>query len=188
MEETLTIKNLPIVIYGSTILREVCVDAENKPETIILVNDMIQTMKSIGTAVGLAANQVNSNLRVFIMKDGGKSICVINPVIKKHRGKQQTEEGCLSIPGVHGIVPERSKIIDVEYYDENFNKQRKNLRGFAAIIFLHEIDHLNGILYTDRMTTEGQEAVNDKLSDIAKGIYTANYEMIFPDIKEKETV
>jgi peptide deformylase len=181
--ENKTTTTLPIVAYGSTILREVCIEAENKPETLILVKDMIYTMNSIGTAVGLASNQVNSNLRVFVMKDGGKSICLINPVITKARGKRESGESCLSIPGISGIVPVRNENIDVEYYDESFKKKKVNLRGFSAIVAQHEIHHLDGILYTDLMTKEGQEAVSDKLSDIAKGIYVATaYKMIFPDL------
>jgi peptide deformylase len=172
-------KIMPIVGYGSPILREVCLEAENKPETLVLVKSLIETMNSIGTAVGLAAPQINSNLRMFTMNVYGTLSVVINPVIKKSRGSKQSDEGCLSIPGLNGLVPERNEIIDVEYYDENFNKKRMKLNGFAAIVFQHEFDHLNGILYTDRMTREGQEAVNDKLSDIAKGIHTSPYEMVF---------
>ena len=173
-------KILPIVGYSSPILREVCVEAENKPENAILIDNLISTMSSIGTAVGLAAPQVNSNLRIFTMNVYGTLTVVINPIVKKARGKKKSDEGCLSIPGINGTVPERSEILDVEFYDHEFNKKRINLRGFSAIVFQHEFDHLNGILYTDRMTKEGLEAVNDKLSDITKGIYTSNYEIFFP--------
>lgn len=136
-------------------------------------------MNSIGTAVGLAAPQINVNLRMFTMNVYGTLTVVINPVIKKSRGSKPSDEGCLSIPGLNGRVPERFEIIDVEYYDENMNKKRMKLNGFAAVVFQHELDHLNGIMYTDRMTKEGLEAVQDKLSDIAKGIYSSPYQMVF---------
>lgn len=178
---------LPIVAYGSPILKEVCLEAENKPEVISLVKDLVHTMNNIGTAVGLAAPQVNSNLRIFTMNVYGTLTIVINPIIKKARGKKESHEGCLSIPGLNGTVPERSERLDVEFYDEKFDKKRMNLTGFSAIVFQHEFDHLNGILYTDRMTKESLEAVNDKLSDIAKGIYTAPYEMIQPNCNTIET-
>jgi peptide deformylase len=169
---------LPIVVYGSPILREVCVEAENKPEVISLVNDIVHTMNNIGTAVGLAAPQINSNLRIFTMNVYGTLTIVINPIIKKARGKKQSEEGCLSIVGLNGVVPERAEILDVEFYDEKFNKKRINLRGFSAIVFQHEIHHLDGILFTDLLTEIGKEQVSDKLSDIEKGIYKANYQTI----------
>lgn len=175
-------KILPIVGYGSQILKDVCVEAENKPETLSLVNSLIETMNSIGTAVGLAAPQVNSNLRIFTMNVYGTLTVVINPIIKKSRGSKPSDEGCLSIPGVKGRVPDRNEIIEVEYYDENFNKKKMKLNGFSAIVFQHEFDHLNGILYTDRMTKEGLEKVNDKLSDIARGIYTSPYQMVFTNL------
>ncbi len=174
-------KILPVVGYGSPILKEVCVEAENKPETLTLINSLVDTMNSIGTAVGLAAPQVNSNLRIFTMNIYGSLTVVVNPTIKKSRGSKPSEEACLSVPGLNGIVPERNEIIDVEYYDENFNRKRMKLNGFAAIVFQHEFHHLNGILYVDLLTKEGFEAVKDKLSDIEKGLYKpTNYEIIFP--------
>ena len=177
-------KILPIVGYGSPVLREICLEAENKPETLVLVNDLVKTMTSIGTAVGLAAPQVNSTLRIFAMNIMGRVIVVINPSVKKKRGTQKYDEGCLSIPGLNGLVPDRDDIIDVEFYDESFNHKKMRLRGFEAVVFQHELDHLNGVLYIDRMTKEGREAVNDKLSDIEKGIHKAPYEMVFTHLIE----
>lgn len=182
MESNNEVKTLAIVGYGSKILREVCTPADNNPETQILVNDMLHTMNSIGTAVGLAAPQINHNSRMFVMRMGIKNIVVINPVIKKRRGTQKSHEGCLSLPSIYCDMFERDEIIDVEFYDERFNKQKIKLRGFDAIVFSHEFHHLDGILFTDLLTKEGQEAVKDKLSDIEKGIYTAKYEMIFPNL------
>jgi peptide deformylase len=168
-------KILPITIYGSSILREVCLEAENKPEIITLANDLVTTMNAIGTAVGLAAPQVNSRKRVFVMKHSNRVLTVINPTIGKRRYKTKSDESCLSIPKLYGTVPERDEIIDVEFYDENFTHQKMRLRGFSAIVFQHEIHHLDGILYTDLLSSEGKELVADKLSDIAKGIYKVEY-------------
>jgi len=175
-------KILPIVGYGSPILREVCVEVDSSIDKVKeFTEDLIATLSSIPTAVGLAAPQVNENLRMFAMNIYGTLTVVINPVIKKSRGSKPSDEGCLSVPGVNGRVPERYEILDVEYYDENFNKKKVRLSGFTAIVFQHEYHHLNGILYVDLLTKEGREAVNDKLSDIEKGIYSpTNYEMIFP--------
>jgi peptide deformylase len=172
----------PIVGYGSPILREVCVEVDDTIDKVeLLANDILATMGSIDTAVGLAAPQVNVNLRMFAMRLGNKNIIVINPIIKKVRGSVKSPEACLSIPGVNAEVPVRNDIIDVEFFDEKMKKHKLRLRGFEAIIFQHELDHLNGILFTDLLTKEGQEAVNDKLSDMAKGIFRATmYEIILP--------
>jgi peptide deformylase len=173
----------PIVGYGSPILREVCKEVENNAESQNLIESLISTSESIKTAVGLAAPQININARMFIMCPDDTHIVVINPIIKKRRGSVKSHEGCLSIPGVNETVPNRDEIIDVEYFDENFNKKKIRLRGFDAIIFQHEFDHLNGVLYTDLLTTEGKEAVKDKLSDIEKGIYKpTQYEMVFTKV------
>jgi peptide deformylase len=178
---------LPIVVYGSKILREVCIEAENTPEIKTLADNLLATMASIGTAVGLASPQVNVKSRVFVMKMGVKNIVVINPVITKRRGTQKSHEGCLSICNLYHDVFVRDEIIDVEFYDINFNKQKIKLRGFDAVVFQHEHHHLNGILFTDLLTKEGKELVADKLSDIAKGIYDeVKYEVIFPDLCDLE--
>ncbi len=178
MERTPQIK--PIVAYGSKILREVCVPAENNQETQQLIDDMIMTLAQISTGVGLAANQINSNIALFIAKFDGKLTVHINPKIKKSRGTQKSEEGCLSAPNVFGVV-DRFDIIDLVSYDRNFNIQKFRLRSFNSCIALHEMGHLNGILFTDLLTKEGKEAVDDKLSDISKGIFKVSYPVIFPD-------
>lgn len=172
----------PIVGYGSPILRKVCVEAEDKAESHIVIQSLLMTVMSIGTAVGLAAPQINSDLRMFVMRLNDKSTVVVNPIIKKRRDSMGSDEACLSIPGIAARVAERNKIIDVEFYDHNFNKQKMRLRNYDAIVFQHEFDHINGVLYTDLLTKESAEAVKDKLSDIEKGIYKApSYEMIFPE-------
>lgn len=174
-------KILPIIGYGSKILREVCIETNDNFYSRKLISDMIHTMNSIGTAVGLAAPQVNSNSRMFVMKMGVNNLVVVNPVIKKRRGTQKSNEGCLSIPSTYMDVFVRDEIIDVEFYDHNFNQRKLKLKGFDSIVFQHEFHHLNGVLFTDLLTKEGKELVADKLSDIEKGTHTAKYEMIFPD-------
>lgn len=169
---------LPVVGYGSPILREVCVEAENNAESQIVVQNLIKTVSSIGIAVGLAAPQINSNLRMFVINYNGIKV-VLNPIIKKARGEKKSSEGCLSIAGITATVPNRNEIIDVEFYDQHFNHKKLTLRGFEAIIFQHEFHHLNGILFTDLLTKEGQEQIKDKLSDIEKGIFKASYPLIF---------
>src|ERR1035437_490635 len=181
MEEKTKIgKILPIVGYGSPILREVCIQVENKPEVQQLIDDMIVTLAQIPTGCGLASTQVNSNLALFLAVLDGKLTVHNNLVIKKHRGSQKSNEGCLSIPSVYEVV-DRPDIVDIVSYDRNFKEHKMRLRNFNSCIALHENMHLNGILFTDLLTKVGREQVADKLSDIEKGIYKANYPMIYPD-------
>lgn len=170
---------MPVVGYGSPILREQTFEAENNDKTKVIVQRLYDTINSLHSAVGLAAPQINSNLSIFVMKLGGINMGMINPRILKRRDTQKSEEGCMSIPGISGVVPDRSVIIDVEFYDPHFNKQRMKLRGFEAVVFAHEYDHLNGILYTDHMTRQGREMIADKLCEIERGEVKTYYDMIF---------
>lgn len=171
---------LPIVAYGNDILREKTVPAENTSETRHLVENMIDTLNYIKTGVGLASNQVNSNLSIFLAKLGTETIVHINPTIIKRKMKQSAqEEGCLSVPEIYSGVPDRDDIIEIVSYDINFNKQKFKLRGFQSRIVQHENDHLNGILFIDYLTKEGRENIADKLSKIERGEVKAYYDMIF---------
>lgn len=179
-EETL-VHAKPIVGYGSPILKTTSIEVENNPENVQKMVDLFHTLKSLKTCVGLASVQINDPLRMFIVaasKQG--AYIVINPTITKRRMKQNYEEGCMSIPKTFAKVEGRDDIIDIEYYDSSFNKVKKRIRGFESIIFQHEYDHLNGVLFTDRLTKEGRESIADKLSEIERGIAPTYYDMIFP--------
>lgn len=172
---------MPIVAYGNEILKQNTVQVTTVEQAKEIIAQLKATLKPITTGVGLAAPQINSNLCAFIMKNGWSDIIipVINPFILKSRDKVTTEEGCLSIPKVNGLVPERAKIIEVIFYDENLKKQRMKFDSFAANIFQHEYDHLHGILFIDRMTKQGREEIAEKLSEIEKGTIKIHYDMIF---------
>lgn len=171
---------LPITAYGTEILRNKTVEAENTPETKKLVEDMLDTLAQISTGVGLAAPQVNSGKAIFLAKYSGKIIVHINPVVWKRRDKQKSfEEGCLSIPGIYEGVPERDDIIDIISYDINFKKQRMKLRRFESRIFQHEYDHLQGILFIDHITKKGREEIAEKLAEIENGKIQTIYPMMF---------
>lgn len=133
--------NQPIVGLGSPILRQVCKEADQTGENLLVVLDLIHTMDKLNTAVGLAAPQINSSIQAFVMKEGNQIISVINPVIIKSDLAQTYKEGCISIPGLNEYVKRPGKI-DVEYYDINWNKVKRKFRGFPAVIFQHEYDHL----------------------------------------------
>lgn len=172
---------LPVVGYGSTILRQKCREAENNEHTAEVVNGLRRTLFSLDTAAGLAAPQVNYDISVFVLKLHDEYTVCINPTITKRRLPTKSKEGCMSIPVIREDVIGRDDIIDVEYYDEKFNKVRRKLRGFAAILFQHEYDHLQGILFIDRIEPLSLERIKDKLADIEKGASPVYYPMIWPD-------
>jgi peptide deformylase len=123
-------------------------------ETKKFIQKMLKTIKADSNAVGLAAPQVGKNIRLIISKLGNKFFVMINPVIT-HQSEEKVcdEEGCLSIPGEFGKVW-RSQNIDLEFLDEKLQKKKLKLQDFNARIVLHEVDHLDGILFVDRMTDE----------------------------------
>lgn len=114
-----------------------------------LVEDMFETMYH-SEGVGLAAPQVGILKRVIVIDDGeDNKLEMVNPVIKEMDGEEVQIEGCLSLPHKQGSVKRATHII-VDYYDKDNNKKTLETRDFLARIIQHEIDHLNGILYSDR--------------------------------------
>lgn len=121
------------------------------PETQELIDNMIETMDE-ADGLGIAGPQVGEEKRIFIGLIGGESCTCINPEIKSSSlRKTNSEEGCLSVPGVWGIV-KRNRQVTVEYLDREGKKQKKKLKGLEAIVFQHELDHLNGVLFIDKLT------------------------------------
>lgn len=117
-----------------------------------LIKDMIETMKA-ADGVGLAANQVGVSKRIFVFNpstDEWRADALINPIIKKQRGREVFEEGCLSLPGISEKVS-RFKHIQVEGLDINGKPYQFEAEGLLARIIQHEIDHLNGVLLIDRI-------------------------------------
>ena len=125
-------------------------------ETQTLIDDMMVTMKKAG-GVGLATPQVNRSLRLFVMtpKSFGQAEAVINPTIEylSEAGKKDSNEGCLSIPGKNFTV-ERYKKINVTYFNRKGEYIAEQAKGFRAIVFQHEYDHLNGIMISDFFSRE----------------------------------
>ena len=156
--------NLAIVKIGNLILRE---KAEPVPASLVrdpafqkFLEDMIETMRAM-EGVGLAANQVGRSLAVFALEcqsnrryPGQKPIPLalyLNPRIVEHsKDEEEDWEGCLSIPGYRGRVP-RAKEVTLEALTPKGEKVRQKVSGFQARIIQHEVDHLNGLFYVDRM-------------------------------------
>ncbi len=122
---------------------------EITPKITTLLDDMVETMRS-AEGVGLAAPQVGILRRIVVMEcEPGDVIELINPVITSRSGTQNEIEGCLSIPGKSGIT-ERPMEVTVEALDRNGDLIEYTGDGLLARCFCHEIDHLDGVLYTDR--------------------------------------
>ena len=130
-----------------------------------LVENMIETMYAEG-GVGLAAPQVGVSKKIIIIDTEEKGVIVlINPVIIKREGETKEEEGCLSVPGVYSTV-RRSSTITVEALDLDENKIRITQEGFLAIALQHEIDHLEGYLFIDRLSPAKRLMIKDQLKEI----------------------
>jgi len=116
----------------------------------ILMDDMVETMYA-NDGVGLAAPQVGILKRVIVIDvEDGKVYKMANPKILTEAGEQTGEEGCLSVPEKRGLVARPMKV-SVEYIDENNQEQKLEAEGLLARAICHEIDHLNGVLFTDRV-------------------------------------
>jgi peptide deformylase len=155
---------LEIVQLGHPILRTQAQYVENIQEQHIqnLVDDLMATVGQ-ANGVGIAAPQVAESCRLFIVASRPnprypyaptmEPTAMINPKILAHSTEVvKGWEGCLSIPGIRGLVP-RYQIIEVEYCDRNGKQQKQELTDFVARIFQHELDHLDGIVFLDRMDT-----------------------------------
>ncbi len=189
---------LPIVAYGSPILRKVCSDiSPDYPELDKLIADMWETMYN-SNGVGLAAPQINKEIRLFVMdseqifanqdeedKDefpdapGFKGV-FINAHIKELNGEEWSyNEGCLSIPKIREDVF-REEEVTLEFDDENFNHHVKTFNGITARVILHEYDHIEGKLFIDYIKPLKRKLLKGKLTDISKGKISVDYRMVFP--------
>ena len=192
---------LPIVAYGDPVLRKVGVEIDdNYPELEKLISNMKETMYN-ASGVGLAAPQIGKSIRLFLIdaspfaddddlseedRDVLKNFnkVFINAKIIKEEGKEWVfNEGCLSIPDVREDVYRQEKIT-IKYTDENFKEHTEVLDGLAARVFQHEYDHIEGILFTDKLSTLKKRIIKKKLENISKGKIKADYRMRFPNIKK----
>lgn len=178
----------PIVAYGDPVLKREGEDLEFGDEKVKeLVADMYETMYQ-ANGVGLAAPQIGKGLRIFIV-DGGSMLedenetfkqAFINPTIVEEDGDDwDFEEGCLSIPGIHETVTRPEKLT-IHYFDENWNEHEEDFEGVKARIIQHEYDHIEGILFTDHLSSLKRKLLKKKLANISKGQVHVSYRMKFP--------
>ncbi len=193
---------LPIIAYGDPVLRKVGVDIDKDyPNLDELITNMKET-KVKAQGVGLAAPQIGKAIRLFIidaspfekdeeLDDKERAYLAnfkkifINAKILKEEGDEWTfNEGCLSIPDIREDVVRRPKIT-IEYVDENFEKHTEIIEGIAARIVQHEYDHIEGILFTDKISSLKKRLIKKKLENISKGKVNPDYRMKFPLLKRK---
>lgn len=142
---------------GDDVLTKVCKEVTlMTPRTQVLIEDMLDTMYE-AMGVGLAAPQVGVLKRIVVIDVGDGPIVLINPVILETEGEQTGDEGCLSVPGKTGQVT-RPNYVKVKALDENMEEVIYEGEGLLARAFCHEIDHLDGHLYVEKVEGELHDA------------------------------
>lgn len=187
---------LPIVAYGSAILRKICSEiAQDYPALEKLVADMWETMYN-SNGVGLAAPQINKDIRLFIVdseqifanqddddekypdEPGYKGVFINAKIISLAGEEWSYNEGCLSIPKIREDVMRKEEVV-IEFADEHFQKHTKTFNGITARIILHEYDHIEGKLFIDYLKPLKRTLLKRKLDDISKGKINTDYRMVF---------
>ena len=192
---------LPIVAYGDPVLRKVAddIDAEY-PNLTELISNMWDTMYN-ASGVGLAAPQIGLPIRLFLVDTtpfaddedlteteqkqlkGFKQV-FINAHIEEETGKEWAfNEGCLSIPDVREDVT-RKDTIKITYLDEHFKEHSKTFDGLLARVIQHEYDHIEGVLFTDKLSPLKRRMIKGRLTNISKGKINVDYRMKFPASKK----
>ena len=193
---------LPVVAYGDPVLKKIASSiSTDYPKINSLISDMYETMYG-ANGVGLAAPQIGLSIRLFLVdtepfsEDESFSInersklknfkkTFINPKIIEESGEEWSfNEGCLSIPGIREDVIRKSQI-KIRFQDENFVEKTENFDGLIARVIQHEYDHIEGILFTDKVSNFKKRLIKSKLTSISKGKIFTNYKMRFPKISKK---
>ena len=183
---------LPIYTYGNPVLRKEAQDIDaSYPELQTLIANMYETLKE-SDGIGLAAPQIGLDIRLVIIdldvlsedlpeyKDYRHAF--INPYILEYdedSKKETMEEGCLSLPGIHESVTRPTRI-HVKYLDENFHEHDEWVEGYLARVMQHEFDHLEGVMYVDRVSAFRKQMINSKLRGIAQGKFRCPYRVKAP--------
>ena len=192
---------LPIVAYGDPVLRKVGTDIDKEyPGLSTLIDNMWETMYH-AHGVGLAAPQIGLSIRIFMvdampfaddedltaqeqiqLKDFKRVF--INAKILEETGKEWAfNEGCLSIPDVREDVI-RKDTITIRFLDENFKTHEETYNGLLARVIQHEYDHIEGILFTDKLSSLKKRLMKSRLANISKGKINVDYRMRFPELKK----
>lgn len=193
---------LPIVAYGDDVLKKQAKNINNDYTNLKeLIANMHETMYN-AYGVGLAAPQIGLSIRIFIIdaepfsEDESLSDeernqlkefkqTFINATILEEKGDEWAfNEGCLSIPDVREDVF-RQPEITIEYYDADFKKHTQTFNGLIARVIQHEYDHIEGVLFTDKLSSLKKRLIKSRLSNISKGNIKIDYKMRFPQQKKR---
>jgi peptide deformylase len=162
----------PIVRYGADVLHQPAAPVEAvTPEIQTLIDDMIQTMYT-APGVGLAAPQVGVGVRIFVCdisvgRSAGELLAFINPSFVERDGMQLEEEGCLSAPGFNATVARPSRAV-LKGLDRNGEEQTVEATGLLARCFQHEMDHLDGMIFIDRLRGLQKDLIVRKIKKLAR--------------------
>ena len=178
----------PIVAYGDPVLKKMAQPiTKDYPNLSELIENMYETMYH-ANGLGLAAPQVGLSIRLFVvdaskvekedLKDF-KKIFINAQILKESGNEWMYNEGCLSIPGIREDIYRIPKI-KINYMDENFVEHTEEYSGIAARVIQHEYDHINGVLFTDRISSLKKRILKNRLLDISKGRVDVDYKMKFP--------
>ncbi|WP_086477175.1 peptide deformylase [Arenibacter amylolyticus] len=192
---------LPIVAYGDPVLRKVAADIDQDyPKLEELLSNMWDTMYN-AYGVGLAAPQIGLPIRVFIIDttpfsededlseeeqkalNGFKKVFINAHILEETGEEWNFNEGCLSIPEIREDVS-RKDTVTISYLDADFKEHTETYDGLLARVIQHEYDHIEGVLFTDKLSTLKKRLLKGKLSNISKGKVKVDYRMRFPQQKK----
>ncbi|GAA4270862.1 peptide deformylase [Aquimarina gracilis] len=192
---------LPIVAYGDPVLKKKAKEiSEEYPKLEELLENMFETMYA-AHGVGLAAPQIGLAIRIFLVDTepfaedeelskeereqlkGFKKVFINATILEETGDEWAFTEGCLSIPDIREDVF-RNETVKINYYDENFVEHTETYSGLAARVIQHEYDHIEGILFTDKLSSLKKRLIKGKLANISKGKVNADYRMRFPMAKK----
>ncbi|WP_298344756.1 peptide deformylase [uncultured Algibacter sp.] len=193
---------LPIVAYGDPVLKKPAKDiTKDYPNFDTLLENMFETMYN-AYGVGLAAPQIGLPIRMFLVDTtpfsedegiseeekaelkGFKRTFINAKIINEEGDEWAFNEGCLSIPDVREDVF-RKPNITIEYLDEHFKPHKESFDGLIARVIQHEYDHIEGVLFTDKLSSLKKRLIKGKLNNISKGKINVDYRMRFPAQKKK---
>lgn len=183
----------PILVYGHPVLRKVAENIEKDyPGLEKLIDDLFETMYR-AEGMGLAAPQVGKSFRIFVIDgsplaqdepelEGFKKVFINAKITERSGDLELMNEGCLSIPNLREEV-NREAHIRIEYYDRDWQFHDEVYEGYRARIIQHEYDHLDGILFTDKVSPLRRRLLKGKLNAISKGKFEADYRTVLPGQK-----
>ena len=151
LDYPVTARPLSLRLHPDPVLREACRPVDRFDSWLSDVLDEMLSLMRIHQGIGLAAPQAGITQRFFVAEIRGCSVCLVNPVIAAHSGSDLSDEGCLSLPGVHVDV-QRDSRIEVQGFDIQGHRRTCRVAGLWARVMQHEIDHLDGVLICDKVS------------------------------------